>query len=103
MRRLDSRDPSATNSPARLVLDGVDSRSAGSLHDFIRRVPGQYGGACTRDQILEAILTDPQAAPRLQYSKGLASILSNMKHSGFVVIEGQVVRRTARHYGRKQV
>lgn len=80
-------------------LDGTDPRSAGSLYEFVRRTLADHQGVCTRTQILEAILADPRASERLQRSQGFAALLSNMKHSGFIQFDGELVRRTTRRYG----
>lgn len=99
---MDNRQPHATNLPIRLQRDRVDGRTSGSLYEFVRRTIAAHGGACTRTELLNAILADPAASARLERTKGFTAVLDNMKYSGFVVFDGDVVRRTARRYGRRR-
>ena len=86
--------------PLRWRQHNYDSRSAGSLSQFIRAVLERHGGACTRDEIYSAIRADRHASERLCSGQGLPRLLQNMKHSGFVTLDGDMVRRTGRKVGR---
>ena len=85
------------------TFDGRDGRSAGSLYEFIRTTLEANGGICTRTALRDAIMADPAASERLKRSQGFAFILKNMKHSGFVAFDGELVRRTDRRYGRRRI
>ena len=100
---MDNRRPHGMGLPIRLDLDRVDGRTSGSLHEFIRRTLATHGGACTRAELLNAIAEDLGASARLERTKGFAAVLYNMKSAGFVVFDGNLVRRTARRYGRRRV
>lgn len=73
----------------------------GSLYEFVRRTLAERGGGCTRAELLAMIQADPEAAQRLERSRGFSRLLQNMKHSGFVRLEGDMVRRTRRRLGRR--
>ena len=81
----------------------VDGRSVGSLHEFIRQELIAHEGVCLRSQLLEAILGHPDASERLKRSKGFAAILGNMKSSGFIELDNDIVRATARRVGRRHL
>ena len=87
--------------PNRWRLDLVDGRSTGSLYEFVRRALADHEGHCTRARLLDAILADPHAAERLKRSQGFTALLQNMKRSGFVELEGDLVRATRRRVGRQ--
>lgn len=73
------------------------------MHEFIRRALADHGGVCSRVQLLLAISADPHASERLTRSKrGFIAILGNMKSSGFVEFDGDLVRRTSRRYGSRR-
>ena len=76
-------------------------RSRGSLYEFVRAMLGDHGGTRTKDQLLSAIQADPDMAQRLERSQGFARLLQNMKHSGFIELHGDMVRRTERRLGRR--
>ena len=95
-------EPTSGSSPLRLHLDRVDGRSAGSLHEFIRQTLAAHGGACTREELLSAILADATASERLTRTQGFTGVLGNMKSSGFVAFDGDIVRRTNRRYGSRR-
>lgn len=73
-----------------------DGRSAGSISQLIREYLVRHGGACTRDELLQAIRRQPELAARLECGQGLERLLQNMRYSGFVTIEGEAVTATAR-------
>jgi hypothetical protein len=77
--------------------------SGGSLYQFVRETLAERGGTCSRTELLSAILADANAAQRLALSQGLSPLLQNMKHSGFIELDGQLVRRTKRKVGRRRV
>lgn len=88
--------------PNRLQLDRVDGRTSGSLHEFIRRILAAHGGVCGRAELLAAISADPRASERLKRTKGFTAVLGNLKSSGFVHFDGDLVRRTNRRYGSRR-
>lgn len=73
-----------------------DGRSAGSISQFIREYLVRHGGACTRDELLQAIRSKPDLVVRLDHGQGLDRLLQNMRHSGFVTISGENVSATSR-------
>ena len=80
-------------------LDGVDGRSKNSLAAFIRRTLSAHDGVCNRRQLLQCVLEDPEACQLLKHGSSFSSALLNMKYSGFLEFEGDLVRRTSRRYG----
>jgi len=68
----------------------------GTLYDFVRRYLSQHGGSCTRDDLLVAIRSSPVHCQRLDAGRGFAALMSNMYHSGDVLLEGNTVRASAR-------
>lgn len=68
----------------------------GTLYDFVRRHLLQHGGSCTRDELIKAISASPELGRRLDAGRGFAALLSNMYHSGDVLLEGDMVRASAR-------
>lgn len=76
-------------------------RSRGSLYEFIRATLAEHGGTCTKDALLSVVQADPDMAQRLERSQGFARLLQNMKHSGFIELDGDMVRRTGRRVGRR--
>lgn len=89
--------------PNRWRPDRADGRSAGSLYEFIRRELAAHDGVRTRAQLLEAIRRDPRAAERLKRTQGFVAVLGNMKSSGFVELDKDVVRATGRRVGRRRL
>ena len=73
-----------------------DGRSVGSVSQFIREYLCRHGGSCTRDELLRAIRAEPKLFAKLERGQGLARLVQNMRHSGFVTIEGELVRATSR-------
>lgn len=73
-----------------------------SLYQFVRETLEVHRGSCSREELLSAIERDRDAAAKLRESKGFARLLINMKHSGFVELDGSQVRRTARRVGRRR-
>ena len=73
-----------------------DGRSAGSLSQFIREYLCRHGGRCSRDELLHAIRAEPDLRAKLERGQGFARLLQNMRHSGFVSIDGETVRATAK-------
>lgn len=83
------------------MMTDVPISSRGSLYEFVRRMLAERGGCCTKSELLSAIRANPDAAQRLERSQGFARLLQNMKHSGFIRLEGDMVRRTSRQLGRR--
>ena len=84
------------------IADGSGrGRPVESLYQFVREELATSGGSCTRAELRAAIDAHPAARARLDCSRGFAALLSNMKHSGFVSLDGERVRATARRVGRR--
>lgn len=73
-----------------------------TLYDFVRRTLEAHGPS-TRGDLLNAILADEEAAGELADGQGFTRLLDNMKHSGFISIDGEMVSRTNRKVGRRHV
>ena len=86
--------------PLRWRRRGPDGRSAGSLSQFVRDILVTNGGTRTRGELLEAIRSDPKLAARLERGQGLNQLLQNMRSSGFVTLDGDLVIATARTMNR---
>lgn len=69
---------------------------SGSLYDFVRRYLFAQGGSCSRDQLHSAILGEPILKARLEHGRGIGALLSNMRHSGEIVFDGDLVRASSR-------
>jgi len=76
-------------------------RSAGSLYEFVRSYLRDHAGACTRSQLRAAMDGDRDASARLRESRGFSALLSNMKHSGFIEVNGELITATSRRLGRR--
>ena len=83
--------PAGTSASARVV----------SLYQFVRDQLAANGGRSTQDELLAAIRDNPTALAKLERSQGFGALLSNMKQSGFIDLDGEVVRRTKRRVGRR--
>lgn len=68
----------------------------GTLYDFVRRYVHAQGGSCSRDILLYAILAKPALKARLENGQGFGALLSNMRHSGDIVVDGDLIRVTDR-------
>lgn len=80
----------------------MNSGTSRSLYQFVRDALNSRGGVCSRDELLAAIQADPDAARRLGLSQSFSRLLQNMKHSGFIELDGDLVRRTKRLVGRRR-
>ncbi len=96
MRRDPDRSPTTWGTPA------LSPRSAGSLYEFIRAYLREHGGSSTRSELLAAVKADSAAAAKLQRSRGFTALLSNMKHSGFIEVHGELITATGRRLGRRR-
>ena len=67
-----------------------------SLYQFVREHLWRHGGTCSRDALLTAIQQDPAARSKLEHSRGFSSLLSNMRHSGEIETDGDLVSATPR-------
>ena len=72
-----------------------------TLYQFVREQLAARGGTCTRAELLAAIRVNPDGLAKLERSRGFSALLSNMKHSGFIEIDGEVIRRTGRRVGHR--
>lgn len=86
--------------PNRWRSDPKDGRSAGTLSQFVRETLAARGGACTRAQLYDSILADGRFAERVEQRQGISGLLDYMRRSGFIEIEGELIRRTRRVVGR---
>lgn len=75
---------------------GLPPRSAGVLYELVRAHLREHGGKSTRSTILATIQDDSQALAKLKASQGLTALLTNMKHSGFIMLDGDRVILTRR-------
>ena len=73
-----------------------DGRSVGSVSQFIREHLCRHGGSCTRDELLRAIRGEPTLLAKLERGQGLPRLVQNIRHSGFVTIDGDIVTATSR-------
>lgn len=87
--------------PLKWRCGSPDGRSTGSLSQFIRELLCQHGGVSSREDLLRAIQRKPKLAARLAQGQGLAALLRNMRHSGYVTIEGETVKATRRTIKRR--
>lgn len=71
-------------------------QSAGTLFQFIREYLCRRGGSATRPELVEAIDADPRMKSRLEHSQGFDRVLANMRYSGWVAVEGDMVIATAK-------
>ena len=73
---------------------------ADSLYDFVRRYLCAHEGACSRDELLTALMAEPKMKERLSRSQGFTALVHNMRHSGDIVLEGDVLRPSLRTFQR---
>ena len=74
----------------------------GSLYDFVRRFLAMHGGSCSREALLQALQADAVMKERLANSRGFGALLNNMRHSGDLMLSGDMVLaspRTLRRLG----
>ena len=72
----------------------------GSLYDRVRRILCSNGGRATRQEIFSALQADPFVEDRLAKIRSFNDLLSNMRHSGDVTIDGDEVTATGRTFRR---
>lgn len=72
-----------------------------TLYEFVRRTLDTRS-SCTRDELLNIMMDDQEIAQRLADSQGFSRLLNNMKQSGFIELEGKLVRRTKRRVGKRR-
>ena len=77
--------------------------AAVTLYQLIRETLDEHGGSCLRAELLVAILANPHAAERLSCSQGFSRLLQNMRNSGFIELNGELVRRTKRRVRRRRI
>lgn len=82
--------------------ESADARTVGSLYKFVRDYLEQKDEQCTRSELLSAIEADADARQRLRKGRGFARLLQNMKHSGFVLVDGDRIIRTKRRFGHRR-
>jgi hypothetical protein len=74
-----------------------------TLYEIVRQTLEENGGSCSRGELLNAILRNSATAQRFPKSRGFAALLSNMRHSGFIEVDGDVVHRTKRRLGHRHL
>ena len=67
-----------------------------SLYQFVREYLWRENGSCHRDELLAEMKRHRRVRERLESSRGFASLLSNMRHSGQIELDGDLVRATPR-------
>jgi hypothetical protein len=70
----------------------TDYRREGTAADFARSFIQQSGGSCAREQLRAAMLKDPTMASRLHDPKSFARLVFNLKESGRVDVDGEMLR-----------
>jgi hypothetical protein len=68
----------------------------GSLYDDIRSRIASAGGTISRDMLNEELATDASCLKRIAEVGGLSALLTNMHHSGEVILERKVISLTER-------
>ena len=68
----------------------------GSMYDFVRRYVCSHGGSCTREELRVAMLAEPTLKQRIESSRGFTALLRNMRHSGDVLLEDNLVTASGR-------
>lgn len=74
---------------------------SGSMYEFVRQFLLERGGSCTRAELVAALEANPAMRERLARSQGFAALLNNMRHSGVITVEGEIIhptQRTQRRY-----
>ena len=75
---------------------GAPPGQAHSLYQFVREYLWHAGGSCSRAELLTAMSKDGAVRTRLANSQGFLALLTNMRHSGELVFDGEAVRATLR-------
>lgn len=75
---------------------GAPAGQRGSLYQVIREHLWRLGGTCSRDELLKLMSSDASIRKRLHEGQGFARLLTNMRHSGEVLLDGKIVRATHR-------
>ena len=75
---------------------GAPAGRGDTLYQFVREYLLAVGGSCARDDLRAAMLEVDWVRRRLAEGQGFTSLLNNMRHSGDVLCEGEIVRSTAR-------
>lgn len=79
-----------------------DTRSEGTMYQFVRDHLRSKGGRCHRAELLAAMEAEPMIAKRLSQSRGFNALLTNMRHSREITFEGDEVIATLRALRRRQ-
>lgn len=66
------------------------------MYQFVREYLWQAGGSCPREELRAAMLRHPAIRERLNGSQGFGRLLVNMRHSGDVELDGDMVTATSR-------
>lgn len=75
---------------------GAPPGQAHSLYQFVREYLWHAGGSCSRAELLTAMSKDGAVRKRLAKSQGFLALLTNMRHSGELICDGETVRATSR-------
>ena len=96
--------PEGSASPSMVTGGRVGPPTAGvsgSMYDFVRHYLVEHGGTCTRQELLAALQADDAMKERLaNSSNGFTALIHNMRHSGDVLIDGNLVRASGRTFQR---
>ena len=65
-----------------------------NLYQFVREFLWERGGVCERHELLSAMESEPGIAQRLTDGQGFKALIGNMRHSGYVVVDGDQIRAT---------
>ena len=75
---------------------GPPSGRGDSLYQFVRVYLAEAGGSCDREALLVAMTENPVVRQKLEAGQGFRALLTNMRHSGQVQLDGQLVKLTSR-------
>ena len=75
---------------------GAPLGRSSTLYQFVREFLWRAGGHCSRDELLAAMLGDPAVRERLERGQGFGRLLTNMQHSGEVVVDNRTIKATPR-------
>ena len=82
---------------------GAPPGHPGSLYQAVREHLWRVGGTCTRDELLEVMLSDTAVRKRLLEGQGFSRLLTNMRHSGEIMLQGEIIKATSRALRRGNV
>lgn len=69
-----------------------------TLYQFVREYLCSHGGVVDRTALLAAMKEDPRIAIRLAGSQGFVRILWNMRNSGWIELDGDMISATRKTF-----